>query len=279
MPDELIQPGGTTPATPPAAPPVATPAPEKEAAPAGTPPAGAAPTPAADASAQELAAYKALGLTPAEITRLAGAHRAREEQEAAETRRQQEAWARTPEGQRTAQRRETMLGLLEETLGPDRLAALIRAAENFGEVESRQESERVEQSRTVMARIAEDNGVTFANPDEKREFESHVAVYIQEDDKLNTQYFSREPGAREAAIKAATDREVARINRILIAQGATDLKTAAVKRTAVPRSTRGGSLAKLTEFNPKSTARAERKREWAAHSNSAVDAVLDSLGL
>lgn len=280
-PDEPAAPASPAPESAPAAPAAAPAAPAS--APAGesgkTAPAAAAPaSPAApDTSATELAAFKALGLTPAEIARVVGAQHAREQQERAEQQRRADEWQRTPEGQRVAQRRQAMIGLLEETLGPDRLASLLRAAENFENVEATQEKERIEQSRTTMTRVAGEFGVEFKDATEKREFERVVAAHIQEDDKLNEMYFNRE--TREAAIREACSREAARINRILIAQGATDLKTAAAKRASTPRSTRGGSFAKISEFNPKSTNRAERKREWAAHTNSALDAVFDSLGL
>lgn len=287
MADENLNPAGPAPESTPSAP-----APASPAAPAAAPaasgaqpsaPAAAAPvgdgsaTAKPDVTASELAAFKALGLSPADLQKVLSTHREREASDARTAQERAEQFQRTPEGQRVAQRRQAFLGLLAEAVGPERAAAMLRAADNYEGIEKAQEAERVEQSRTTLVRVAGEQGIEFKDADERKEFERVVAAHIQEDDTLNAQYFNRE--TRETAIREACAREVARINRILIAQGATDLKTAAARRSAVPRTARGGSLAKVTPLEPKSTNRTERHREWKGIGNAALDSVFESLGM
>lgn len=260
--------------------PAAPPAPAQSDAAAGAAPAAPA-TPAAaaapDASREELAAYKALGYSPQQIAQIAAyAQRAHEQEQAAQARQRAE-YERSTEGQRVQQRREAMLGLMVETFGRERVEAMLRAGDMVPELESQANGERIEQSRTTMAKAAEEHGLLLeGTADEKRELERVVAAHIQEDDKLNAQYFNRE--TRADAIREAVARVASWQNRIAQKLGATDLKTAAMRRASVPRTTRGGSLTKVTEVAPKSTNRTERHREWRSIGSSALDAVFDSLG-
>lgn len=260
--------------------PAAPPAPAPSDAAAGAAPAAPA-TPAAaaapDPSREELAAYKALGYSPQQIAQIAQyAQRAHEQEQAAQARQRAE-WERSTEGQRVGQRQQAMLGLLEETFGRERLVRMLQAADAMPEFESQANGERIEQSRTTMAKAADEHGLLMeGTAEEKRDLERVVAAHIQEDDKLNAMYFNRE--TRADAIREAVARQAAYENRRAIKMGASDLKTAAQRRAAVPRTTRGGSLTKVTELKPTSKpGTAAYRHEHRQIGAAALDAVLDGM--
>lgn len=226
----------------------------------------------------ELKAWKDLGFTPEQARQAVEAVRRAEEQVAEDQRRQREEFDRTPDGQRQAQRRQAFLGLLEEALGPERTHALMRSLENFQRIEADHEATRIADSRSIMSEVAKEEGIKFADKTDAKNFENVVAAYIQNDNRLNQLYFN--PETRAQAVREACQIEANRINRILQAQGAADLKTAASRKTSTMRSTRGGSLATVTEnVLGTSTNRAQRRAEQRAIAGSALDAVFAELGM
>lgn len=270
-------------ATSPAPAPAAAPAAPSAAAPASpsVPPSdgGAASSPAAGAdaaTAQEIAAYKALGLSPDQLRAVIGEHaqfsRAYREYED----QQRDAYARSPEGQRTNQRREAFMGLLVEAVGEKRAHAMLAAADDYDAASEERSAERTRYARTTFNAELSAAGVDTSNNEAVTELENLASGLIQSDDRLNAMYFN--PSQRAEAVKQATSLVVTAMNRTLIAAGASDLRTLASRRSAVPRSSRGGSFSPATPLEPKSKpGTLGFRREWQDIGSKALDAVFDSL--
>lgn len=227
----------------------------------------------------ELKLYKELGYAPDQLRQMAETMRRAEQQAQYEQQRQQQEWARTPEGQRIAERRQAFGSLLTEFLGERRADAFMRSLDNFERVEADQDRQRITDSRSTLSRLLSDEGVTFTaeSKDDAMAWENAVAAHIQHDDRLNGMYFN--PETREAAIKEAAAREVAKVNRALVAQGASELRAAAARRAAVPRTARGTATpAGLSDLTPKSTNRTQRGAEWKQIGSNAIDQAFADMG-
>jgi hypothetical protein len=264
----------------------AAPAPEPAAtaAPATSAPASAAasgqgpttPPPSADSSATaaELASYKALGLTPAQIAEVT--QRDRQVQAALQRmdEEEQRAAAATPDGQKRARQREAFRDLAREVgLDPD---VLQRAVEGQRAHEAETNASRTKEARATFIEAIRDLPYDPATPDGKtaiKEVEDLVAGLIQHNDELNAAYF--DPSTRASAVERAAAMVVGQINRALIASGAADLRAQAARRSAVPRTASASGLASISDAAPKWTG--DRNAYLAASKKAAASAIDEML--
>lgn len=278
MTDELT-PAVASPEAAPSAPAAPAPsAPAPATSPASAPASAGAPSPSTtgtDATQAELAAFKALGYTPEQIRQITAEHRQFSEATRAYQEQQRAEYLRSEAGQREAQRLQAFLELQRQARQYDPEHAADREA--LDALRAERDTARVRDARDTFATELRNAGVDVANSEHVTELENLASGLIQTDDRLNAMYF--DPQSRAEAVRLATQAVVGVLNRQLIAAGAADLRTLSARRTAVPRTARGGSLAAtVADFTPKAAPGSPAyRREWREAGSRALDAVFDSI--